>query len=56
VLHVIDGIMQRALKKNQPLLANWVATKRIQATVVTPLPGGDLNATPVTIAPAKPAA
>jgi hypothetical protein len=46
VLHVMDGIMKRALKKNQPLLANWVATKRIQATVVTPLPGGDLNAAP----------
>jgi hypothetical protein len=69
VLHVIDGNMKRVLKKNQPVLANWTATKRIQATVVTPLPGGDLNATPsapqpvapaaatpVTTAPAKPAA
>jgi hypothetical protein len=69
VLHVMDGIMKRALKTNQPVLANWTATKRIQATVVTPLPGGDLNgtpsapqpaapaaATPVTTAPAKPAA
>jgi hypothetical protein len=69
VLHIIDGNMRRALKKNQPLLTNWVATKRIQATVVTPLPGGDLSATPsatptpapvapapVTTASAKPAA
>ena len=57
VLHVIDGIMKRALKQNQPLLANWVATKQIQATVVTPLPGGDINATPVaTTASTKPAA
>ncbi len=67
-LYIMDGHMRRALKKNQPLLTNWVATKRIQATVVTPLPGGDLNATPsvaptaasvvpapVTTAPAKPA-
>jgi hypothetical protein len=69
VVHIIDGNMRRALKNNQPLLTNWVATKRVQATVVTPLPGGDLNATPsatptaapvvpapVTTAPAKPAA
>jgi hypothetical protein len=69
VLHIIDGNMRRTLKTNQPLLTNWVATKRIQATVVTPLPGGDLNAPPsapqavapagvpvVTTAPAKPAA
>ncbi len=70
VVHIIDGNMRRALKKNQPLLTNWIATKRIQATVVTPLPGGDLNAAPsavptpapvvsapvVTPAPAKPAA
>ncbi len=56
VLHVMDGIMRSALKQNQPLLANWIATKRVQATVVTPLPGGDLNATPVPTAPAKPAA
>jgi hypothetical protein len=68
-VHIMDGNMRRTLKKNQPLLTNWVATKRIQATVVTPLPGGDLNATPsavptpapattapVTTAPAKPAA
>ncbi len=40
VLHVIDGNMKRALKKNQPVLANWTATRRIQATVVTPLPDG----------------
>jgi hypothetical protein len=45
VLHVTDGIMKRALKKNQPVLANWIATKRIQATVVTPLPGGDPSVT-----------
>jgi hypothetical protein len=70
VLHIIDGNMRRALKKNQPLLTNWIATKRIQATVVTPLPNGDLNAAPsavptpapvvpapvVPTAPAKPAA
>ena len=69
VVHIIDGNMRRTLKKNQPLLTNWIATKRIQATVVTPLPGGDLNATPsapqpavsaavpvATTAPAKPAA
>jgi hypothetical protein len=69
VLHIMDGNMRRTLKKNQPLLTNWVATKRIQATVVTPLPGGDLNVTPsaaptpapvvpapVTTAPAKAAA
>ena len=43
VIHIIDGNMRRTLKKNQPLLTNWVATKRIQATVVTPLPGGDLR-------------
>jgi hypothetical protein len=55
VLHVIDGNMKRALKKNQPVLANWVATKRIQATVVTPLPGGDLNITPSAPQPAAPA-
>ena len=55
VLHVIDGNMKRALKKNQPLLANWVATKRIQATVVTPLPGGDLNVTPSAPQPVAPA-
>ena len=52
VLHVIDGIMRRALKNNQPLLANWIATRRIQATVVTPLPGGDLNAAPKAPQPA----
>ena len=56
LLRVIDGNMKRALKKNQPVLANWVATKRIQATVVTPLPGGDLNATPSAPQPAAPAA
>ena len=69
VLHVIDGNMKRVLKKNQPVLANWTATRRIQATVVTPLPNGDLNVTPIapqpvapagvpvaTTAPAKPAA
>jgi hypothetical protein len=65
VLHVMDGNMKRVLKKNQPVLANWTATKRIQATVVTPLPGGDLNATSSapqavatlgTTAPATPAA
>jgi hypothetical protein len=68
-VHIMDGNMRRALKKNQPLLTNWIATKRIQATVVTPLPGGDLSATPsatptpapvvstpVTTAPAKSAA
>ena len=64
-LHIMDGQITRQLKKNQPLLANWVATKRIQATVVTPLPGGDLSAkttTPsttavaATTASAKPAA
>jgi hypothetical protein len=52
VLHVMDGIMKRALKTNQPVLANWTATKRIQATVVTPLPGGDLNAAPSAPQPA----
>jgi hypothetical protein len=55
VVHIIDGNMRRALKNNQPLLTNWIATKRIQATVVTPLPGGDLNPTPAA-APTKPAA
>jgi hypothetical protein len=56
VLHVIDGNMKRVLKKNQPVLANWTATKRIQATVVTPLPNGDLNVTPSAPQPAAPAA
>src|SRR5258708_7145642 len=56
VLHIMDGHMRRALKKNQPLLTNWVATKRIQATVVTPLPGGDLNATPSTVSTPAPVA
>jgi hypothetical protein len=54
-VHIIDGNMRRALKKNQPLLTNWNATKRVQATVVTPLPGGDLNATPSAPQPAAPA-
>ena len=43
VIGVMNANMRRDLKKNRPLLANWVATKKIQATVVTPLPGGDLN-------------
>src|SRR5579862_3583820 len=68
-VHIMDGNMRRALKNNQPLLTNWIATKRVQATVVTPLPGGDIGATPsavptpapvapapVTTTPAKPAA
>jgi hypothetical protein len=45
-VHIIDGNMRRVLKNNQPLLTNWIATSRVQATVVTPLPGGDLSATP----------
>ena len=45
-VHIMDGNMRRALKKNQPLLTTWIAAKRVQATVVTPLAGGDLNATP----------
>src|SRR5258708_40172069 len=56
VLHVMDGIMKRALRKKQPMLANWTATKRIQATVVTPLPGGDLNAPPSAPQPVAPPA
>lgn len=54
LLHVIDGNMRRVLKGNQPLLANWIATKRIQATVVTPLPGGDLAAISSAPQPAAP--
>jgi hypothetical protein len=57
VLQVINGSLTPVLKKNPPLLANWVATKRIQATVVTPQPGGDASVTTTTLStPVKPAA
>jgi hypothetical protein len=66
VVKVINGALTPVLKKNAPLKANWVATKRIQATVVTPQPGGDASSTtttttpavtaPVVTAPVKPAA
>jgi hypothetical protein len=45
IVHIIDGNMRRALKTNQPLLAKWNSAKRVQATAVTPLPGGDLDGT-----------
>jgi hypothetical protein len=64
VVHIIDGNMRRALKQNPALLQNWNATKKVPATVVTPLPGGDLDAAsagaepvaPVTTPSATPAA
>ena len=58
VVKVINGALTSVLKKNAPLKANWVATKRIQATVVTPLPGGNAGSpnTPQSPAPVQPAA
>lgn len=58
VVHIIDGNMKRELKANQPLLANWSATRKIQATAVIPMPTGDLNvsvdsASAAAAAPAK---
>ena len=58
VLKVINGALTPVLKKNAPLKANWIATKRIQATVVTPLPGGNAASTTITptvTAPVQPA-
>jgi hypothetical protein len=58
VLKVINGALTSVLKKNAPLKANWVATKRIQATVVTPLPGGNAGSpnTSQSPVPAQPTA
>jgi hypothetical protein len=41
-LIVMDGTLTPRLRKNQPLLANWNATRRIHKTVVSPRRGGSL--------------
>jgi hypothetical protein len=47
VLQALDGVLTKALRNNLPLLANWRTAKLIKATVVTPLPMGDIGSTSV---------
>lgn len=56
VLGVLNRVLTPILRKNPPLLANWVASKRVRATAVTPLPTGDAGSVTGMPSPASPAA
>jgi hypothetical protein len=55
---LLAGPLSPVLKKNPSLAADWIASKRIRQTPVTPLPTGSVvvpSTTPATEAPTSPA-
>ena len=53
---VLNGVMGPVLKQDPSLAADWMASKRIKQTVVTPLPAGEVSTPTAPAAPAAPPA